>query len=922
MKKLYFTLLAGTLVALAGLIYSTLVEQPEMVAPKVVQAPSAIGTKEDPLKRFNFEIQQLVNPATGRIPANIHKKEAQFVSRIPRKEDISNKAGLRTKTAEWVLAGPSNVGGRTRALALDVTNEDIIIAGGVSGGMWRSENAGLSWAKASHPAVINSATCVAQDRRSGKTDIWYHGTGELRGNSPRAEGAPYRGDGIFKSTDGARTWDVLPSTSDGLESQFNSPFNYVWNIVVNHTRSDVDEVYAAVYGAIIRSQDGGDTWHTVLGSDLLHLPSGADLNTSGAPFYTNIMITPSGTLYATLSVFTATGNNFDNKGVFRSTDGTNWTNITPNGFARFHQRIVMDYAPSNENSVYFAIDNGETEIWKYNDFNRRWTNLSANVPDFEGDLGPYDSQEGYNMVIAVHPTDEDMVYLGGTNLYRSTDGFASSDNTSWIGGYDPDGSNQAYTAHHPDQHAIVFYPSNPDRMINANDGGLMLTLDNKANEPMWTSLNNGYVTSQFYTIAISQETNAIIGGMQDNGTYLKTAPGVNQPWNDIFSGDGGYTATTPGDLFWYVSFQESQVYRLTLNKQSDLTSFARVDPIGGEGYLFINPYVIDPNNYNRMYLAGGETVWRNNNLSQIPGGSQETTDINWDKLDILEDAATVTALDISTVPANVLYVGTSQGKIIKVANANISGGEPAEVFISGGYVVNISADPSNADNLFAINSNYGIRSIFYSSDGGKSFQDMGGNLEEFMDGSGNGPSIRWSEIIPLDNSGYQYFVGTSSGLYSTSSLDGSNTVWLKEGDETIGRSVVRMMDYRPSDGKFVVATHGNGVFETTIANPMPIENPSINIAALTVSKSYPNPFSQFINIEFDIPEQGPLSVVVLNAFGQNVKTLLNFPQFAGSVNVRWDGTNTVGEPVKDGMYFYRILYNGKVTGGKMVYDRE
>ncbi|MFY0652953.1 MAG: flagellar basal body rod modification protein [Cyclobacteriaceae bacterium] len=923
MKNLFLILGAGlVLVLLTKASFEKKEEKPDV--PHFNEPPSAIGSEEDPLKRFNFENRQLIDPATGKIPFGIHKREAEFVNKIPSVESGVVRGNFRTKTDDWTLAGPSNVGGRTRALALDILNENIIIAGGVSGGMWRSENAGLSWSRTSHPSVINSTSCVVQDTRPGKESIWYHGTGELRGNSPRASGAPYRGDGIFKSTDGANTWEVLPSTASDLESEFNSPFNYVWNMAINPIRTDIDEVYAAIYGGIIRSQDGGITWQTVLGADLLDLPDDADLNDEAVAFYTNVISTPKGIFYATLSVFTNDGNKPSGKGIFRSSDGNNWVNITPRGFAPFHQRTVMAYAPSDENTVYFLTDNADHfEIWKYNASNGTWNDLSENVPDFEGDLGALDSQEGYNLVIAVHPSDENIVYIGGTNLYRSNDGFTSTNNTSWIGGYDPEGSSNTYEGHHPDQHAMVFYPSNPDKMISANDGGLMTTTSNRATEVSWISLNNGYVTSQFYSISISKQdgSNSIIGGMQDNGTYLKTAPGANQPWNDVFGGDGGYSATTPGDIFWYASFQESQIYRLTLNRQSELTSFGRVDPVGGTGYLFINPYVLDPNNYNRMYLAGGTSFWRNNNLSQVPGGSQEPTTVNWDEIEMPEATTNATALDVSTVPANILYLGTGNGRLFKVDNANVKTPEIALKFNTGGYIVNITIDPSNADKLMALNSNYHVRSIFYSEDGGGTFDDVSGNLEEFPDGSGNGPSTRWSEIIPMQNGGYKYFIGTSSGLFTTDKLDSNNTIWIRAGSNNLGRSVIRMMDYRDSDGKFVVSTHGNGVFETTLANTLKIEKPQDDISTLVVNNSYPNPFSDFVDIEFSIPEEGPLLVNILSSSGQKVKTLLNYPQFAGGVSVRWDGTNTTGEYVKDGMYFYRILYNGKITGGKLLYDR-
>ena len=920
MKKIYWSIFVILLISVWKLYRAPLQSN---IKTQLASPPSAIGNKEDPLKRFNYDNNQLIDPTTGKIPDNIHHKEAEFVKNIPTVESVLSKPGFRTKSEDWTLSGPSNVGGRTRALALDITNEKIIIAGGVSGGMWRSENSGLSWSRSSHPSVINSATCVVQDIRPGKEHIWYHGTGELRGNSARSENAPYRGDGIFKSIDGARTWDILPSTNDGLESQFNSVFNYVWSMVADHTNLNQDEIYAAVYGGIVRSIDGGAIWETTLGTNLLNGSAGRDLNRLGVSFYTNVIITPSGVLYASLSVFTSQGNSLNNKGIFKSIDGINWTNITPQGFASFHERIVMSYAPSNENIIYFAVDNDKLEIWKYNDLNSAWINLSNNIPDFEEDLGAFDSQDGYNMVIAVHPEDENIVFLGGTNLYRTTDGFASTENNAWIGGYDIEGSSSLYEGHHPDQHALVFYPSDGDKMLSANDGGLMVTNNNTADQPSWTSLNNGYVTSQFYSIALSKDlnSNAMAGGMQDNGTYLKTAPGENQPWNDIFGGDGGYTAATPEAVFWYASFQESQIYRLTLDKQAGLTSFARVDPVGGSDFLFINPFVLDPNNYNRMYLAGGVDIWRNNNLSQIPGGSQKPTSINWDRIEIEGLGSSITAMDISTTPANILYLGTNTGSLMKIENASTGGGEISTLPSGIGYLANITIDPANADNLFVINSNYGIPSILYSKNGGNTFEDVGGNLEEFPSGRGNGPSIRWSEIVPLSNGEYKYFVGTSSGLYSTDELNGMSTVWLREGNESIGRSVVRMMDYRDSDGRIVVATHGNGVFESTIPGTLLIEKSVSKVESLVVSNSYPNPFSEFINIEFEIPEQGPLSVIILNAFGQNIKTILNFPQFAGNVNVRWDGTNAIGDPVADGIYFYRIEYKDKITGGRMVYNR-
>lgn len=916
-------LFAGLACVYFGIPHSKTI-QSETELERFIEAASAIGTDEDPLKRFNYEIKLQADPRTGDIPPNIYSKEKEFIKSIPTAEQFNRDHGnARQLQEDWQLAGPFNVGGRTRALALDTRNEDIIIAGGVSGGMWRSVDAGDSWAKASHPTQINSSTCVAQDTRTGKEDVWYHGTGELRGGSAREVGAPHRGDGIFKSLDGGETWAVLPSTADGKVNVFNSPFNYVWNIVVNHTRTDVDEIYAAVYGGIVRSQDGGSTWTTVLGENLLGVPDDFDLNDLDAPFYTNVIITPSGTLYATLSTFVGDKHVTGNRGVFRSTDGVTWQNISPSSLTLTYSRMVLDYAPSNEDVLYMMVDAEGQELWKYND--GLWFNRSANLPDFPERLGQYDSQDSYNMMIEVHPLDENMVYLGGTNLFRSSDGFSTSANTDWIGGYDQEEDNgSSYEGHHPDQHDLVFYPSNPDKAISANDGGIMVSSNITASTVSWFSMNNGYVTTQFYSVAVSKDnlSNQIIGGMQDNGSYARSTPGENVPWNRILGGDGGYAATTPGDLFWYVSFQEGRTFRLTLQEQFQLTSFARVDPQGVEDQLFITPYILDPNNYNRMYYAGGDVIYRNDNLSQVPSGSQDPTSVNWERLGLTSVGQTdVSALDVSTNISGRLYFGIETGTVFRVDGADTGQPERSTVFTSNGYVVNIAIDPSDADNVLMVYSNYNVPSLFFTGNGGTSVQDVSGNLEEFEDGTGNGPSTRWAEIIPLNDGSYKYFVGTSTGLYSTTTLNGTNTMWVKEASELIGDAVVRMLDYRDSDGKMVVGTHGNGVFETNISNTLQVPRVFQSSTNFELTNVFPNPFKDEVDIEFVIPEQGNVRVDILNTAGQVVDRLLDFTQFAGKVQVAWDGTNPTGIQVRDGIYFYRIEYGNTVKTGKLLYDK-
>ncbi|PIB35976.1 hypothetical protein BFP72_11500 [Reichenbachiella sp. 5M10] len=895
----------------------------------IIDAPSAIGTQENPQLRLEYELRQLVNPVTHAIPALIHHDEISYAQR----QWVKHRASARVNQSEWKPLGPTNVGGRTRALAIDVTDENILLAGGVSGGMYRSTNRGNNWTRTTSPSALNSVTCLVQDKRSGHEKEWYYGTGELRGNSSRSIGAPLRGDGIYRSVDGGVSWDILPSTSNDRPEDFESPFNYVWSIAIDPE----GVIYAALYGCIVRSEDQGASWEVVLGPDLLHpeslTPPIEDLNDSGAPFYTNVMITPSGKIYATLSSFTALGYHTRYAGYYVYDPATDtWDSITPADLPLVHHRTVMAFAPSNEDALYFLTDGDQLSLWKYNQ--NRWLDRSINLPGVSDTLPALDTQDGYNLIVRVHPTDEDVVYIGGTNLYRSDNGFRGP-NSAWIGGYDPEGSGGTkYPNHHPDQHELLFFSSNPNQMLSANDGGVRYTSDNLSNTPDWSVLNNGYVSSQFYTIALSRDVGSLraIGGMQDNGTYMKTLGNANTPWTEILGGDGSYAATTPGEVYWYASFQQGQTFRLSLNAQNNLTSFAEVDPVGGENYLFINPFVLDPNNYNRMYMAGGSVVWRNNNLSQIPAGVQEPTSVNWEKIESTElPFPSVSAMDVSTSPANVLYFGTTLGTVFKTIAAHTDTAETFFVYQQvvtdedgervSGNISSVAIDPLDADRMMFTYSNYYFPSVFFTSDGGQTVVDVSGNLEEHADGRGGGPSVRWCEIIPLADGEYKYFAATSVGLYSTTELDGSATLWVQEAHESIGNSVIRMTDYRSSDGTFIVATHGNGTFETTIDDYLNYDEKKDPVEKLTVINAYPNPFDTEITVRCEIPESGRVRVQVLNSTGQIVRTLLDAEQLAGEVSVSWDGSNSGGAEVDDGLYFYRINYGSSVRTGKMIYLR-
>src|SRR5262249_32544463 len=201
-----------------------------------------------------MEFLTLRDPRTNAIPRGIRSRELRFARALPARRAGALRIGPDQATAlqplVWTERGPNNVGGRTRAFAVDVTNSTTLLAGSVAGGIWRSTDDGASWSLRTSPGQLHGTTCIAQDRRAGKTNTWYVGTGEIRGSTTNATrwGSLYLGDGIFKSTDGGSSWTLLPSTSTGTP-QTTDPFDYVINVATNPANAAQDEDLAPTYPA-------------------------------------------------------------------------------------------------------------------------------------------------------------------------------------------------------------------------------------------------------------------------------------------------------------------------------------------------------------------------------------------------------------------------------------------------------------------------------------------------------------------------------------------------------------------------------------------------------------------------------------------------------------------------------------------------
>jgi hypothetical protein len=283
----------------------------------------------------------------------------------------------------------------------------------------------------------------------------------------------------------------------------------------------------------------------------------------------------------------------------------------------------------------------------------------------------------------------------------------------------------------------------------------------------------------------------------------------------------------------------------------------------------------------------------------------------------------LSALEIA-MDGSTLYFGSSGGQVFRMDNAhdflsfNVND-ITSPIFPENAYVSCIAVNPDDEDHLLVIFSNYSIPSIFESKDGGENFIDVSGNLEQNPDGTGNGSSIRWGEIIPT-NAGDQFFVGTSTGLYSTTLLSESATVWAKESTDVIGSAVIPMMDYRASDGKLAISSHGNGVFTTYIPDYKQLEK-TIDGEKFEMVSAYPNPFVTSTKINFNIPEDGIVRIDLYSSKGEHISNLLWAPQFAGANSVTWNGRTNSGASLSNGIYLYKIQFNGQSGTGRVMLQR-
>lgn len=752
-------------------------------------------TRTDLAMEQDFE--RTKDPTLGYVPRNRLMNAYKYAEK--KRNNISSKsiAEKAITGVSWTERGPSNLGGRTRAIMIDPNDgtNKTIWAAGVSGGLWKTTDItkeNPDWESIDDFFDNMAISSLAYD--PSNTNVMYFGTGEGYFNTGSVEG-----NGIWKSTDGGDTWTQLPATittnTSTCAGDGDCDFLFVNKLVVTSSGTVIAATRSRYNnrGGVMRSTDGGVTWTKILtGNSGTNPCTGVNYRNRAS----DLEIAADGDIFVSFGIF-------EGQGIWRSQDdGANWTNVYATSTVNCdEQRIELAPAPGDADYIYALVqenDNSINKIMRSTNGGNSWTDVGDPTPlwfDQECVTGSNDFTRGqawYDLIAAVDPNDRDVVYIGGIDLLRTTDGGNNwTQLTNWAGNCD-------LPEVHADQHAIVYQQGSSDVIYFGNDGGIYSTADGSNTSPTFVRKEFGYNTSQFYSVAMEPTAFSpqFIGGTQDNGSNKITSLGISTIVEST-GGDGGFAHIDQSNPeVWITAFTNANVSR---SLDGGLT-FSLI--LGNSGGSFINP--TDYDNIENIYyggftagnyfystdltVAGSPSFFSSGTITEMGGG-------------------TITHVSVSPNTGGVVWFGTNNGRVVRVDDAdnaivptNITGGS-----FPTGSVSCVAVENGDDDHLLVTFSNYGVVSLWESTDGGTNWTNVEGDLPDMP--------VRWAIFNP-DNSN-EVLIATELGVWSTDNLNGASTEWEPSND---GLANVRtdMLQIRDSDNLVVAATHGRGLFTSDI----------------------------------------------------------------------------------------------------------
>lgn len=611
--------------------------------------------------------------------------------------------------------GPAGMSGRITTIDAVVADPNTIYIGAASGGVWKTLNAGASWTPVfEDQPILNIGSIAIQ--QSNPSTVWV-GTGE---GNPR--NSVSLGEGIYKTIDAGKTWKRM-----GLEKTRN-----IHKIIVDPTNPNT--VYAGAIGnpyaehperGVFKTTDGGETWNKILFTN----------DTSGVA---DMIMDPSNPnkIFAAMWQHRRTPWSLSSGGVgsglYMTYDGgKNWKKLgakegLPEGN---YGRIGLAISRSNPNRVYALVEATKNGLYKSDDGGQSWTIMNSN-PEFVS-TRPFYFQE-----IVCDPENENRLWLIYQMISKSEDAGKNFEVVI------------PYNGIHPDHHAFWIHPTNPNFIIDGNDGGIGITRDKGKT---WL-FDEKLPVGQFYHINVDNETPYhVMGGMQDNGSwhgpaYTWTNGGIkNYYWESLWGGDGFDAMADPDDASWvYAMSQGGSVGKY--NVKTGESWYIKPTPPDLKTTLRFNwnaAMAQDPLNNSTIYY-GSQYLHKSTNkgasweiispdLSTNDSVKIDQTNNGGISIDITgaENYCTIMAIAPSSKDKNVIWVGTDDGNVQLTKDGgktwtNFRGKIPGMPV--GAWIPQVQASRFNAAEAFVVANDYRRGDfkpyIFRTTDFGKTWTKL------------------------------------------------------------------------------------------------------------------------------------------------------------------------------------------------------
>ncbi len=617
----------------------------------------------------------------------------------------------------WRASGPDRIderglarAGRVSAIAIHPRDPGILYVGAAQGGVWRSDNAGVSWTPLTDGECSLAMGSVAIDPVN--PDIVYAGTGEQH-----FSGDSYYGCGVLRSVNGGATWTQL-GADVFVRKSYRSGGARISRVLIDPATAGSPTsttVLAATTFGLFRSAASGRSWTQVLdgiATDLVRHPEDPSI------------------LYAAVRA----------DGVYRSSDGgVSWTRASAGLPDTDITRINLAIAPSAPDVLYAGIVNyGEGReqgsgllMFRTNDGAETWQHVAA-----AGAQCYY--QCWYDMTLAVHPQDSENVYFGSIRMFRSEDGGHSF---SELG--------DSYVDTYVDQHLLVFDTlSGPDVLYLTNDGGVHRSMDAGVT---WASLATNLAVAQFYSgiSAHPSDPAVTLGGTQDHGTLLSSAG--TSVWAKVLRGDGGFTAFDAEDPdVWYAEMQWRAGKGNSGPRKNGRLAVAGIDR--GERALFIPPLIMDPVDSRRLYF-GAERLYRTDDAAE-----------SWKPVFEGSEDGVISAIALTPADPNTVYMAITLGRVAVTRDGGLTWSHAeAAAGLPERYITDMAAHPTDPDQAYAVAGGFLTGHVFQTTDGGRSWRDRSGDL----------PDLPVNAVLydPVDPNGV--YVGTDLGVFHSAGGGGS-----------------------------------------------------------------------------------------------------------------------------------------------------